>query len=244
MMSSQIFPTSRLKTRPANSSQSSVEESSESTEDDEEIGRSKYSKENMSENQLDVSEDKERKTVCVHKYEVGVVVVSTSPQYLHIVGPLGDSWVETCVDPVMSLVFVEGVRIREVDSVKVGTMGHMVVTECVNCQFQDMTDVAIAGPCLLWFGEEQRPSVRGAVGEVVGREGDRMVVQLEGPPAARSARLVLFHCKSIVQREIVLQTKVLVWAWARQQHQGKRGLGKFLEGAAVKRVEQEGVVDV
>ena len=242
-MSSQICATSRLKTRPANSSQSSVEESSECT-DDEELGRSKYSNEKMSENQLDASEDKESKTLCVHKYEVGVVVVSTSPQYIHIVGPLGDSWVETCVDPVMSLVFVEGVRSREVDSVKVGTMGHMVVTECVRCQFQDITDVAIAGPCLLWFGEEQRPSVRGAVGEVVVRLGDRMVVQLEGPPAARTVRLVLVHCKSIVQREIVLQTKVLVWAWARQQHQGKRGLGKFLEGAAVKKVEQDGVVDV
>ena len=220
-----------------------MEETSECT-DDEDIGGSKYINEQISENQLDASEDKERKTLCVHKYEVGVVVVNTSPQYLHIVGPLGDSWVETCVDPVMSLVFVEGVRSREVDSVKVGTMGHMVVTECVKCQFQDMTDVAIAGPCLLWFGEDQRPSVRGAMGEVVGREGDRMVVQLEGPPAARTVRLVLFHCKSIVQREIVLQTKVLVWAWARQQYQGKRGLGKFLEGAAVKRVDKGGVVAV
>jgi len=180
---------------------------------------------------------------CDHKYEVGVVVDNISTQYLHVVGPIGDTWLETCVDPLHTLVLLDGVRTREVYSVKTGTMGHMVLSECVKCQFKDETEVAIAVPCMLWFGDEQKPSVRGAVGEVVGKDGDRMVVQLEGPPAARNVRLVLFYLQSIVHRELILQTKVLVWAWNRQQQQqniiDKRGVTKFLEGAAVKRLQYD-----
>ena len=175
--------------------------------------------------------------VCGHQYEVGVVVVSTSSQFLELVGPLGDSWVVTCVDPAHSVVFVDGVRVREVDTVKAGTIGHMVLTECVKCQFlKSNKDIVIASPCLLWFGDTVRPTVRGAVGEVVGKEGDMMVVQLEGPPAARTARLVLFYLESIVHRQLVLHTKVLVWAWSRQHQVLSRGVRKFLEGAAVTRV--------
>ena len=177
------------------------------------------------------------KDLCDHKYEVGVVVVCISSKYVRVVGPLGDNWIETSVDFEQSLVFVEGVRMRKVtDSIKVGTMGHMVLTECIKCGLHEMgKDMAIAVPCLLWFGD-LRPAVRGAMGRVVGKLGDRMVVQLEGPPASRVVRLVLFYSKSIVHREIVLQTRVMVWAWSRQ-HQGKnKGVEMFLEGAALTRV--------
>ena len=126
---------------------------------------------------------------------------------------------------------------REVtDSVKVGTVGHMVLTECIKCRFQKVEkDMALAVPCLLWFGEVG-PAVRGAMGKVVGKEGDRMVVQLEGPAASRVARLVLFYRESIVHREIMLQTRVKVWAWSRQQQGLGKGGEKFLEGAALTRV--------
>jgi len=183
--------------------------------------------------------DPTNKVECDHKYEVGVVVVSASSKYVHVVGPLGDYWVETCVYSEQSLVFVEGVRIREVtDTIKVGTVGHMVLTECIKCRLPKVEkDMALAVPCLLWFGE-LRPAVRGAMGKVVGKKGDRMVVQLEGPAASRVTRLVLFYSESIVHREIMLQTRVMVWAWSRQrQHQGRdKGGEKFLEGAAVTRV--------
>jgi len=181
--------------------------------------------------------DHTNKVECGHQYEVGVVVVRVSSKYVHVVGPLGDYWVETCVYSEQSLVFVEGVRIGEVtDTIKVGTVGHMVLTECIKCRLPKVEkDMALAVPCLLWFGE-LRPAVRGAMGKVVGKKGDRMVVQLEGPSASRVARLVLFYRESIVHREIMLQTRVMVWAWSRQ-HQGRdKGGEKFLEGAAVTRV--------
>merc|ERR1712179_141731 len=115
--------------------------------------------------------------------------------------------VETCVYSEQSLVFVEGVRIGEVtDTIKVGTVGHMVLTECIKCRLPKVEkDMALAVPCLLWFGE-LGPAVRGAMGKVVGKKGDRMM----------------------------LQTRVMVWAWSRQrQHQGRdKGGEKFLEGAA------------
>eukprot|EP00092_Neocalanus_flemingeri_P035640 GFUD01038804.1.p1 GENE.GFUD01038804.1~~GFUD01038804.1.p1 ORF type:complete len:307 (-),score=86.20 GFUD01038804.1:85-1005(-) len=167
---------------------------------------------------------------CVHKYEVGVIVVRISSEYLHLVIPLGDNWVETCVDPFKTLVIVDGLKTREVYSVKIGAMGYMVVQECVKCQM-DMSDVATVNPSLLWFGEDQGPSAREVTGVVVGKEGDKMVVQLEGPAAARIARLVLFFGDLMGQKEYGLQTKVLVWAWARQLRGG--GGGKYLEGAAV-----------
>jgi len=181
-------------------------------------------------------------TICDHTYEVGVVVVNISSEYLHLVGPLGDGWVETCVDPFQSLVFVGGVRTKEVFSVKIGAIGNMVVKECVKCKLDTtVSEISIDFPTLLWFGEEQRPTVRGAVGVVVGWERDRMVVQLEGPPAARTARLVLFHGQSSMNTKLEVQNKVLVWAWARQQSGG--WTGKFLEGAAVvKKEDDENVV--
>jgi len=182
----------------------------------------------------DKLEDDKSKPRCDHKYEVGVVVVNISSEYLHLVGPLGHAWVETCVDPFHSLVFVDGVRIKEVFSVKIGAMGNMVVKECVKCQIDTtVSELSIAFPTLLWFGEEQKPSVRGAVGVVNRWEGRRMVVQLEQPPAARIARLVLFHPMGSLARTWKLRcrprSKVLVWAWARQLEGGVR---IFLEGAA------------
>jgi len=173
--------------------------------------------------------------VCDHRYEVGVVLVSTSSKYVRLVGSLGGFWLETCVDPVKSFVFKDGVRITEVqDNIEVGTMGHMVLTECVRCLFQEgINDMAaIAVPCLIWFGYPT-PAVRGVMGKVVGKKGERMVVQLDGPPAARVVRLVLFYLESIVHREILMETKVKVWAWSRHHQVTKRGSEKFLEGAAV-----------
>ena len=169
------------------------------------------------------------KLKCDHQYEVGVVVASVTSQYLHMVGPLGHVWLECYVDPLACLVFIEGVRTKEVYSVKMGAMGYMVLKECVQCQLSEETNVS---PTLVWFGEEQRPSARAAGGVVVGRQGDRMVVQLEGPSAARTVRLVLFHGETDKGRDVGLETGVLVWAWTRQLGRGG-GASKFLEGAAV-----------
>ena len=161
----------------------------------------------------DELEDEKSKPRCDHMYEVGVVVANISSEYLYLVGPLGHGWVETCVDPFHTLVFVDGIRTKEVFSVKIGAIGNMVVKECVKCQIDTtVSEASIAFPALLWFGEEQRPNERGALGVVIGLEGRRMVVQLEGPPAARTARLVLFHGQSSEIMEIKIQTKVLVWA--------------------------------
>jgi len=175
------------------------------------------------------------KSECVHKYEVGVVVVSISSQYLHMIGQLGDSWTRVDVDPFISSVFVEGIRIKEVFSVKMGAMGNMVVDACIKCQLGTSAELALTSPVLLWFGEEQSPCVRECPGVVVGREGDRIVVQLE---TEGSVRLVLFHGESI-QRKLELQSKVLAWAWAKHL---RGGAGSFLEGAAlVMREEQDGL---
>ena len=76
---------------------------------------------------------------------------------------------------------------------------------------------------------------------VIGLEGRRMVVQLEGPPAERTARLVLFHGQSSENMEIRIQTKVLVWAWTRQLGGGAQ---KFLEGvAAVVKLEDIAAIE-
>jgi len=167
------------------------------------------------------------KPKCDHQHEVGVMVASLTSQHLHLVGPLGHVWVECCVDPLACLVFIDGVRTKEVYSVKMGAMGHMVVKECIKCQLSVKTKV---NPALVWFGEDLRPNARAAVGVVVGMEEGRMVVQLEGPSAARIARLVLFHGETGEDQDVGLETRVLVWAWTRQLG---RGTVKFLEGAAI-----------
>eukprot|EP00092_Neocalanus_flemingeri_P025483 GFUD01027631.1.p1 GENE.GFUD01027631.1~~GFUD01027631.1.p1 ORF type:complete len:775 (+),score=171.21 GFUD01027631.1:45-2369(+) len=166
---------------------------------------------------------------CVHKYEVGVVVVSISSQYLHLIVQLGDSWARTDVDPLSFLVYVEGVRTREVFNVTMGAIGSMVVDKCVNCK---LLEVTLASPNLLWFGDE--PCVRGSPGAVVGREEGRMVVQLE-----RTDTLVLFH-GDVIEQMSDLQTKVLVWAWAKQL---KNCAGTFFEGAALITRQEEDCAD-
>lgn len=164
---------------------------------------------------------------CDHAYEIGVTVVTISHNYLHLVGPLGEQWLEATVDPLVSLVYIDGMRTKEVYSVKNGSMGHMVVRKCLNCQ--QSPNMILDSPSLVWFGVRQVPCVRGQEGVVVGIEGKRKVVQLECPPAARIPRLVLLHGDDLDCPP--LQTKVKVWAWTRNI---KRGVtDKFLEGAAI-----------
>ena len=170
---------------------------------------------------------------CDHAYEIGVTVVKISHNYLHLVGPLGEQWLEAAVDPLVSLVYIDGMRTKEVYSVKNGSMGHMVVRKCLNCQ--QSPNMVLDSPSLVWFGVRQVPCVRGQEGVVVGVEGKRKVVQLESPPAARIPRLVLLHGDDLDSPP--LQTKVKVWAWTRNI---KRGVtDKFLEGAAIVTVSTE-----
>lgn len=162
-----------------------------------------------------------------HVYEIGVVVVKVSHRYLHLVGPRGVQWLEARVDPLISLVYIDGIRTKEVFSVKNGSMGHMVLRKCLNCQLNP--NLVIDSPALVWFGVSQVPCVRGQEGVVVGVDGQRRVVQLESPPAARIARLVLLHGDDLDCPP--LQSKVKVWAWTRNIKSGLTD--RFLEGAAI-----------
>ena len=79
------------------------------------------------------------------------------------------------------------------------------------------------------------PCVRGKEGVVVGVDGKRKVVQLESPPAARIARLVLLHGDDLDCPP--LQAKVKVWAWTRNIKRGVTDM--FLEGAAIVTIATE-----
>ena len=168
--------------------------------------------------------EKDRQHKCVHQYEVGVVVVTVSSQFLHLLLQCGGTWLRVDVDPLVSFVFVDGVRIKEVLSIKMGAMGHMVTKECRKCKlyspFEEEEDVC---PLLLWFGESILPSVRDQTGTVVGKEGDRVVVQTDD-----SKELILFHGE--ILEKVIVHSKVLVWAWKKVL---RGGAGSFLEGAAL-----------
>lgn len=177
--------------------------------------------------------------VCEHKYETGMVVVTVSNQFLRLLVQCRGVWLTTDVDPLKLMVIVDGIRIKEVFSIRIGTMGHIVTKECTDCSTCQIDTVT---PVLVWFGETQVPSVRGLSGLVVGREDKRVVVQLE-----QSEELVLFHGDSDEEEELALHSQVLVWAWKKVV---QNGAVKFLEGAAfikivnnVKRIDEDDAND-
>jgi len=173
------------------------------------------------------------KVECSHNYEAEAVVVSISSQYLHLVVQLGDTWVRVEVDPLFSTVMVDGIRAREVFSVKIGAIGTVVLKKCVQYHSSNTkTDIIVGSHvALLWFGDKNVPSVRGSPALVVANEDDRLVVQVEDTDT-----LVHFYGK-MVEHKLELQTRVLVWAWS-QQLSGERG---SLEGAAI--VVREDIVE-
>jgi len=163
----------------------------------------------------------EKHKVCENKYEAGVVVVTVSDQYLRLLVQCGDTWLTTDVDPLTSMVLVNGVRIKEVLNIKMGTIGHMVTEDC-SCSYCVFSpSPSNVSSLLVWFGETQVPSARGEPGSVVGKEDDRIVVQLH-----HSQDLVLFYGEKI-KEEVLLNMKVLVWAWKKMV-----GSVGFSEGAA------------
>jgi len=159
--------------------------------------------------------------VSEHNYETGMVVVNVTNQFLRLLAQCGGSWLTIDVDPLKMMMIVDGIRIKEVFSISIGTMGHMVTSECTGCKICPNDAVT---PILVWFGETQIPSVRGLPGLVVGREDKRVVVELE-----QSEELVLFHGDSDMDDELLLNTQLLVWAWKKVVRNGDV---KFLEGAA------------
>jgi len=164
----------------------------------------------------------EKHLVCENKYEAGVVVVTVSNQFLRLLVQCGDTWFTTDVDPLTSMVLVNGVRIKEVLNIKMGTIGHMVTKDC-SCSYCEVSPSpkSNVSSILVWFGETQIPSVRGESGSVVGKEDDRIVVQLH-----HSQDMVLFYGEKI-NEEVLLNMNVLVWAWKKMV-----GSVGFSEGAA------------
>jgi len=88
--------------------------------------------------------------VCEHKYETGMVVVTVSNQFLRLLVQCRGVWLTTDVDPLKLMVIVDGIRIKEVFSIRIGTMGHIVTKECTDCSTCQIDTVT---PVLLWFGE-------------------------------------------------------------------------------------------
>eukprot|EP00092_Neocalanus_flemingeri_P020052 GFUD01021713.1.p1 GENE.GFUD01021713.1~~GFUD01021713.1.p1 ORF type:complete len:725 (+),score=215.20 GFUD01021713.1:59-2233(+) len=152
---------------------------------------------------------------CLHKYEVGVVLISVTSQCLHLVGPLNDIWVRSEVSPTCTPVYVKGGKMKNSKQVSVGDIGTMVSRLCVKCQL-DTTVECLAAPLLVWFGEE--PGVRSGQGVVVWREEGKVLVKLDG------SELVLFKGSDNSDRELESGCKVLVWGW--------RKAGTCAEGGA------------
>ena len=166
-------------------------------------------------------------TKCNHKYEAGAVVVSISSQYLHMVVQLGDTWDSFKVNPMASMVLVDGIRSREVYNIKMGAIGTMVFQNCLQCHINEkkLDNRLVSSMVLLWIGESYGPTVRGSPGIVVGKKDeDRLVVQVEGIDT-----LVLFYGNTVEQK-LDVSTSVLAWAWPKQLRGGK---GSFVEGAAL-----------
>ena len=116
--------------------------------------------------------------MCEHTYETGIVVVAVSNQFLSLLVQCRGAWLTTEVDPLKVMMVVDGIRIKEVFSVNIGTIGHMVTKECTKCMSSTNDTVT---PVLVWFGETQVPSVRGLPGLVVGRENAAGAVRGIGP---------------------------------------------------------------
>jgi len=146
---------------------------------------------------------------CQHQYEVGVVAISVTQQCLQLVGPLNSIWVRTEVRPCDTPVYSKEGRVVDTCQVSVGDIGTLVSSMCVKCQL-DTTMECLAPPLMLWFGEEQRPSVRGLHGKVVWSDEDKFLVQLDGS----ESEPVLFMRS---ERDMMLKTgwQLLVWAWSK-----------------------------
>ena len=67
---------------------------------------------------------------CEHQYEVGVVVISVSEDFLQMVGPLNDIWVKMDVHSNHAPVFLVKSRVLDFNDVKVGDIGTVVVGIC------------------------------------------------------------------------------------------------------------------
>eukprot|EP00092_Neocalanus_flemingeri_P105428 GFUD01135137.1.p1 GENE.GFUD01135137.1~~GFUD01135137.1.p1 ORF type:complete len:712 (-),score=223.65 GFUD01135137.1:58-2193(-) len=175
---------------------------------------------------------------CLHKYEVGVVLISVTSQCLHLVGPLNNIWVRSEVSPTCTPVYVKGGKMKNSKQVSVGDIGTMVSRLCVKCQL-DTTVECLAAPLLVWFGEEQQPGVRRGQGVVVWREEGKVLVKLDG------LELVLFKGSDDSDRELESGCKVLVWgwrkagtcaeggAWVLQASQHEEGVGGAIRGEEV-----------
>jgi len=141
---------------------------------------------------------------CEHQYEVGVVVISVSEDFLQMVGPLKDIWVKMDVHSNHGPVFVEKSRVLDFKDVKVGDIGTVVVGMCVKCQI-DKEAESLIPHLALWIGRD--PDIREANGVVVWSENEKMLVQVQdGPP-------VMFKdCKEGEETG----KELIVWAWSTQ----------------------------
>ena len=117
---------------------------------------------------------------CEHQYEVGVVVISVSEDFLQMVGPLNDIWVKMDVHSNHAPVFLVKSRVLDFNDVKVGDIGTVVVGICEKCQL-DKEGESQMPHLALWLGQD--PDIRGANGVVVWSENETMLVQVQdGPP--------------------------------------------------------------
>ena len=126
-------------------------------------------------------------------------------------------------------VYVKGRKVSDFSQVRVGDMASIVTRLCIKCQV-DKTVECLAPPLLVWFGEEQKPSVRSQPGEVVWIEDDKFLVKLDG------SGLVMFTGSDKKYNNPVKGWKVLVWAW--------RKVGNCAEGAAWILQDQDSFVDL
>merc|ERR1712142_1038477 len=104
---------------------------------------------------------------CEHQYEVGVVVISVSEDFLQMVGPLNDIWVKMDVYSNHAPVFVVKSRVLDFKDVKVGDIGTVVVGMCVKCHL-DKEAESLTPYMALWIGRD--PDIREANGVVVWSE--------------------------------------------------------------------------
>ena len=162
---------------------------------------------------------------CDHVNEVQVVVINndTPSEYLHLVYPSGQQWKTFFVNPMYDMMLYNGMRVKEVLSVKPGSIGYIVFKYCVKChesipqtECRRYKNEAL----IVWFGSYS-PSVRGLEGILVGKEKDRSVVKL------KNDQLVLFH-GNLLDMSIPIGTDLKVWACRRVLD----GQTTFLEGCA------------
>ena len=131
-------------------------------------------------------------------------------------GDRKESWIRTTD----SIIIQDGMRVKDNSSIKVGSIGMMVL--------DGKLGGSSSSPILVWFGLPV-PNIRGEVGELIRRQDGRMFVSLPVPAAARKPNLVMFHGELGRYSQVEVGRQVCVWAWAR-----KVGLhGRFKEGAAL-----------